>query len=88
MKGILHYPSLKNILLIEEILKEQTCALRREELKRLMPRKIMHQTLNVILVYLEESGKISDNEKGIKWIFRTDENLKKIIEKDHKLYGF
>ena len=88
MRKILHYPNLKNILIVEEILKQEKNPVSREDIKRLMMKKIMHQTLNLILTYLEESGKIVDNEKGVKWIFRTDDNLKKIIEKDHKLYGF
>ena len=88
MRKILHYPNLKTILIVENILKEEKNPISREDIKRLMMKKIMHQTLNLILIYLEESGKIIDNEKGVKWIFKTDEQLKKIIEKDYKLYGF
>ena len=88
MRKILHYPNLKSILIVENILKEEKNPISREDIKRLMMKKIMHRTLNLILIYLEESGKIIDNEKGVKWIFKTDEHLKKIIEKDYKLYGF
>jgi len=39
----------------------------------------MHQTLNVILEYLEDSGKILDGRKGILWIFNPSSKLGKAI---------
>jgi hypothetical protein len=65
---IIHYPNLKTILMVEEVLKTQVKPVNREGLKRRLPREIMHQTLNVILSYLEDSGKIKDERKGISWI--------------------
>jgi hypothetical protein len=65
---IIHYPNLKTILMVEEVLKVQVKPVNREGLKRRLPREIMHQTLNVILSYLEDSGKIKDERKGISWI--------------------
>ena len=65
---IIHYPNLKTILMVEEVLKAQVKPINREELKRKLPKKIMHQTLNVILSYLEDSWKIKDERKGISWI--------------------
>ncbi|MBS3055878.1 MAG: hypothetical protein J4473_00435 [Candidatus Aenigmarchaeota archaeon] len=39
------------------------------ELKRELPRKVMHQTFNIILAYLENSNKIIIDKKRIVWIF-------------------
>ena len=67
-KRIIHYPSLKTVLMIENTLKKSNHLLTREQLKKKLPKKVMHQTLNVILEYLEDSGKILDGRKGILWI--------------------
>jgi len=53
----------------------------REELKRRMPVKIMHQTLNLILEYLEEKGMIVDSHKGILWVYAPSKKLQKAIAK-------
>ncbi|MCK5017718.1 MAG: hypothetical protein KAS32_11705, partial [Candidatus Peribacteraceae bacterium] len=57
----------------------------REQLKKKLPTKIMHQTLNVILEYLEESGKIIDGRKGILWVHNTSQKLDKAIEEGVEL---
>ena len=57
---IIHYPSLRTMLMVEKVLKEADTIIEREELKRRLPSKTMHQTLNLILKYLEEKGMIID----------------------------
>ena len=59
-KEPLHYPNLKTVLMVEEVLKNEQLPIKREALKRKLAKKVQHQTLNVILEYLEESGKIID----------------------------
>lgn len=81
MKEALHYPNLKTVLMVEKVLKNAETTLSREELKEKLPRKVMHQTLNVILEYLEESGKILDGHKGIDWIYNPSPKLAKAIAK-------
>jgi len=76
---IIHYPSLKTVLLVEKILMEAETTIDREELKRRLPVKIMHQTLNVILEYLEQKGMIIDGHKGILWIYNPSKKLKDAI---------
>ena len=49
---VIHYPNLKTVLMIEDVLKNANTLLTREQLKKKLPVKIMHQTLNVILKYL------------------------------------
>jgi len=67
--------------MVEEILQDANEPLTREELKRRLPKKIMHQTLNIILEYLERSGKIIDGRKGIVWIYNESPKIKMAIEK-------
>ncbi len=76
---LIHYPNLKTVLMVEETLMKSSSLLTREELKNKLPKKIMHQTLNVILSYLEKSGKIIDGRKGILWIYNKSKKLEKAI---------
>ncbi|MBI2664798.1 hypothetical protein HYX10_05670 [Candidatus Woesearchaeota archaeon] len=75
---VMHYPNLKTVLMVEDALKKSDRLLTREELKSKLKRKVMHQTLNVILNYLEDSGKILDGRKGILWVYNTSKKLDKL----------
>ena len=66
--------------MIEKVLKKADMMMGREELKRRLPAKVMHQTLNLILKYLEEKGMIIDSHKGILWIYNPSPKLRKAIE--------
>ena len=79
-KKIIHYPSLRTMLMVEKVLRKADMTIDREELKRRLPSMIMHQTLNVILNYLEERGMIIDSHKGILWIYNPSPKLRKAIE--------
>lgn len=74
-EDVLHYPNLKTVLQVEELLEKSQKALSREAIKRALGGRIMHQTLNVILHYLEDSGKIYIGGKGIIWIFNPSRKL-------------
>lgn len=76
----IHYPNLKTVLMVEDTLKRANRPMTREDLKKKLPTKVMHQTLNVILKYLEDSGKIIDGRKGILWIHNPSPKLDKAIE--------
>jgi len=67
----MHSPNLETVRMIEDVLKAGT--MKRAELKRRLPRKVMHQTLNVALKYLEGRGLIEDARKGITWMGRQTE---------------
>lgn len=77
---LLHYPSLKTVLMVEDTLKKANKLLTREELKAKLPKQVMHQTLNVVLEYLEDSGKILDGRKGILWVYNPSSKLDKAIK--------
>ncbi|MBI4154531.1 hypothetical protein HY498_00390 [Candidatus Woesearchaeota archaeon] len=66
--------------MVEKVLKNAETIISREELKHRLPKKIMHQTLNLILRYLEEKGMILDSHKGILWTYNPSPKLKKAIK--------
>jgi len=79
MQTVIHYPNLKTVLMVEDVLKKSNKAITREQLKAKLKTGIMHQTLNVILKYLEDSGKILDGRKGIVWIYNPSPKMEKAI---------
>ncbi len=72
---IMHSPTLKTVLMVEETLKEAKELLKVAEIKRRLPKKIMHSTLLQVLDYLQSSGKILVTIKGIVWIYRPPAEL-------------
>lgn len=85
MEQILHYPNLKTVLMVEEVLKKAELAISREELKKRLPTQVMHQTLNVVLEYLEERGLIIDGHKGILWTHNDNPKLQDAIRRGTEL---
>ena len=69
---ILHYPRLDTILNVENVLKKAEEAISKNEIDRRLEKQIMRPTLNVILKYLEDSGKIANLKEGIIWIYEED----------------
>lgn len=69
---VLHYPRLDTILNVEELLKKADDAISKNEIDRRLSKKIMRPTLNLILKYLEDSGKIAQLKEGIIWIYKDD----------------
>jgi hypothetical protein len=76
----LHSPTLNTVLMVEETLKESGELLSFAELKRRLPKQVMHQTLIQIVDYLQLSGKIVIGTKGILWIFTERKELNKLIK--------
>ncbi|MEK6925761.1 MAG: hypothetical protein AABW50_00630 [Nanoarchaeota archaeon] len=85
MEQIIHYPNLKTVLMVETVLREAEKMMTREEIKEKLPKQIMHQTLNIILDYLEKRGMIIDSHKGILWIYNPNPRLRKAIEKGREI---
>ena len=75
----LHYPNLKTILSVEKILQDADEPISKNELMRRLPKKIMRQTLSVIIAYLEESGKVLNGKKGILWTFNENPKFNKLL---------
>ena len=68
----LHYPRLDTILNVEKIIKMAKEPLSKNEIDRRLKKQIMRPTLNLILEYLENSGKIAVLKEGIIWIYHED----------------
>ncbi|HZX44892.1 MAG TPA: hypothetical protein VFF28_04370 [Candidatus Nanoarchaeia archaeon] len=79
-KEVIHYPNLKTVLMVEEILKKADTPLSKNEILRRMPKKTIRQTLRVIIDYLEYSGKIVDGDKGVVWTFNENKKLDAAIK--------
>jgi len=74
---VVHYPTLRTVFQVEEVLKEAQLPLTRYQIWKKLNKRVMKQTINVIVEYLEKRGLIIDGEKGIIWTYQP----KKIIEK-------
>ncbi|MBI2548377.1 hypothetical protein HYX12_00565 [Candidatus Woesearchaeota archaeon] len=81
-----HSPTLNTVLMVEETLKNMDeSVITIAELKRRLPKQINHNTLKVILEYLEESNKIAVSMKGITWIHNPNPNLRRAIARGLEL---
>lgn len=76
-----HSPTLNTVLMVEETIKDAGELLTIAELKRRLPRKVMHQTILEILDYLQLGGKIFIGTKGILWIFTERKELEAMIRR-------
>ena len=75
-----HAPTLNTVLMVEGTLKNiDKGVISIAELKRRLPKQVNHNTLKIILEYLEESNKIAVSLKGITWIHNTNINLRRAI---------
>ena len=75
------YPNLNTVLMVEDYLKKhRDIPIEFSELKKKLPKQVMHQTLKIILVYLWKSGKIIYGPRGIQWIYSEPEHLRKMME--------
>ena len=57
-------PTLDTVLMVEEVIKENSGEYNRTELWKSLPRKVMWQTFLVILEYLESINKIAFDKEG------------------------
>ncbi|MCK5624699.1 hypothetical protein KAI04_02565 [Candidatus Pacearchaeota archaeon] len=77
-----HWPTLNTVMMVEEVLKNiNESVISVAELKRKLPRQVNHNTLIVILHYLEESNKIIVGLKGITWIHNTNQKLREAVKR-------
>jgi predicted transcriptional regulator len=75
-------PTLDNIILVENVLKEDSIITIDELSKKT---NIQMPILKEILDYLEQSNKIVISKKGISWIYNNNEKLQKVITEGFEL---
>ena len=81
-----HSPTLNTVLMVERALKNSAeSVITIAELKRTLPKQVNHNTLKIVLEYLEESNKIAVSLKGITWIHNTNQNLRRAINQGLEL---
>jgi hypothetical protein len=69
-KNVLRYPRLDTVLMIEETIKEMKGDLKTREIWKSLPKKVMWQTFQTTLEYLEYSGKIQvTKDKHVIWVW-------------------
>ena len=86
MPKLEHTPTLNTVLMVEETLKSmEESVVTIAELKRRLPRQVNHNTLKIILEYLEESNKIAVSIKGMTWIHNPNPKLRRAISEGLEL---
>lgn len=86
MQILEHSPTLNTVLMVEGVLKNMNeSVITIAELKRKLPKKVNHNTLMIILDYLEKSNKILVSLKGISWIHNTNTEIRKAITRGLEL---
>lgn len=74
-------PTLNTVIMVENTLKSMSgSVIKIAELKRKLPCQVNHNTLKLILEYLEESNKIAVTLKGITWIHNANPKLRAAIK--------
>ncbi len=81
-----HSPTLNTVLMVEHTLENMNeSVITIANLKKILPKQINHNTLMIVLVYLEKSNKIAITLKGITWIHNTNPRLRKAISEGLEL---
>lgn len=76
-REVVHYPTLKTILAIEEAVKNANVPLSRNQILARLPTKVMRSTLNFALEYMEKRGMVLETRKGFIWTFNPSKKLEK-----------
>ena len=75
------YPNLNTVLMVEDYLNShRDIPITLAELRTVLPRQGMDQTLKIILEYLWASGKIIYGPRGVQWIYQEPDHIKKMLE--------
>jgi hypothetical protein len=64
LKSEIRSPTLQTVLMVEKFIDDNSGAYKKTELWNKLPRKVMWQTFQVIVGYLEENGKIAYDRDG------------------------
>ena len=75
--NVVHYPNLKTILAIEDVIRGADIALSRNQILAKLPTKVMRSTLNLALIYMEKRGLVLETSNGFIWTFNPNKKLEK-----------
>ncbi len=83
--SLIHVPRLDTILMIEDAIQRAKEYPTKAALIRSLPRKVMYQTFNLVIEYLQYSKKIFVAKDGrVIWVFDDAEKLNKLMAEDEK----
>ncbi len=74
---VVHYPTLKTVMAIEEAVKKANKAVSRNAIIDRLEAKVMRSTLNTALDYLEKRGMVLETKDGFVWTFNPSPRLAK-----------
>ena len=81
-----HSPTLNTVLMVENTLKKvDESVITVADFKRKLPRQVNHNTLKIILEYLEESNKIAVSMRGITWIHNSNPKFRRAVRKGREI---
>ena len=84
-KTILHSPTLESVIMVEKAIQKYSQECGKYQLWKKLPKKMMYQTFQTILDYLENSGKIIIDKDGcVIWTYNP-EMIRKLISQGVKL---
>ncbi|MBI2129495.1 hypothetical protein HYU07_04605 [Candidatus Woesearchaeota archaeon] len=76
---ILHSPTLESVIMVEKAIQKYSQECGKYQLWKKLPKKMMYQTFQTILDYLEKSGKIMiDKDRCIIWTYNP-KRIKQLI---------
>jgi len=83
-----HSPTLDSILMVERAIKQSNIPPAKVQLWRSLPKRMMYQTFQIILQYLEASNKIMfDGRRRIVWVAVDSPKLEELIRTGVRLRG-
>ncbi len=71
-KPVMHYPRLDTVLMVEDALRKAEEYPSKRQLWLSLQKKVMYQTFNLIISYLEDSGKVVQNKGRIIWVWNPE----------------
>jgi predicted nucleotidyltransferase len=77
-KEVVHYPTLKTILAIEEVVKKANNPVSRNQILARLQTGVMRSTLNLALDYMEKRGMVLETKKGFIWAFNPSKKLENV----------
>jgi hypothetical protein len=82
---ILHSPTLESVIMVEKTVQKYSQECGKYQLWKKLPKKMMYQTFQTILDYLENSGKIIIDKDGIVIWTYNPEQIRKLISQGVKV---
>lgn len=78
----IHSPTLESVIMVEKTIRKYSQEYGKYQLWKKLPKKMMYQTFQIILEYLQESNKIIIDKEGIVIWTHNPTRIKKLIQED------